>query len=165
MRASAAPPDLLCWLPGPIATPEHRALATSRTVADLRRRAARRLTRHPETWIAVAHDLGIAADPLYSPGEGRGRLYLDDTRDQWVILYNVAYSRVQQAQTLVHELAHWYFHQMLGEWLCDEPIVYYYEGDVLEEHHKLARDVERLVVQVWDEVVPAVGLFEEKTNG
>jgi hypothetical protein len=37
-------------------------------------------------------------------------------------------------------------------------VVYFYEGPVEDEQHKLADDVEKLIVQVWDEV-PPVGLF------
>lgn len=158
--AYSVAPDLLRWLPGPIVTPEQRALAVRRTALDLRHRAARRRLHHPETWVSVAQDLGIRVEAFYQPGGGRGRLLYDADLDCWMIHYNIAYSRLQQAQTLVHELAHYYFHQARGEWLCDEPVVYYYEGSVIEEHHKLARDVEPLVVEAWEQV-PQVGLFDE----
>lgn len=108
--------------------------------------------------MSVAQGLGIGMVPFYRPGEGRGRLAYDEERDTWTIYYNIAYSRVQQAQALTHELAHFFFHQARGEWLCGEPVVYFYEGPVDEEHHRLARDVERLLVQAWEQV-PELGLF------
>jgi len=160
------PPELqslLPWLPGPLVTVEHKAKATRRVARHLRKLAAGRRLHAPETWIAVARgmDQGIRVVFFYDPGGSRGHLVYDEDTDGWIIRLNTAYSRVQQAATMVHELAHYLFRQARGEWLCDEPVVYYYEGAVGEEHHKLARDVEQMVVQIWEEVPEgAGGLFD-----
>ena len=153
----------LSWLPGPLVTVEHKAKAVSRVARRLKQLAGSRRLHAPETWKSVATgiDQGIVVAPFFQPGGSRGRLAFDEERDTWVIHLNIAYSHIQQASALVHELAHYFFHQARGEWLCDERVVYFYEGRVDEEHHKLARDVERLVVQVWDQVpVEAGGLFD-----
>ena len=151
--------------PGYLA-PSSRSSTKPRQQAALlvasRNLAAGRRLHAPETWKSVAAgiDQGIAVASYFDPGGSRARLAYDEETDGWVIHLNLAYSHIQQASALVHELAHYFFHQARGEWLCDEPVVYYYEGRVDEEHHKLAQDVERMIVQQWEEVpVGAGGLF------
>lgn len=146
------------FLPGPILTVQHRVDAIRQVVAELRRLAKGRRHHRPETWVSIAQALGIVCRPYHQPGQSAGRLIFDHDADTWVIIWNTARSRAHQAATLVHELAHWFFREARGEWLCGEPVVYFYEGPVEDEQHKLADDVERLIVQVWDEV-PPVGLF------
>lgn len=159
--ATTVPPELLPWLPGPVATVEHTSKAVSRTTRRLRKLAAGRRLHVPETWKAVAKGLGIGVTPFFDPGGSRARLAYDEDTDGWIIYLNVAYSLIQQASALVHELAHFFFHEARGEWLCDEPVVYFYEGAVGEEHHKLARDVDQAIVQIWEEVPKgAGGLFD-----
>lgn len=157
---TVVPSSSLPWLPGPILTVEHRAAAVQNTVNDLRRRAGRRRHHRPQTWIHVAEGLGILCVPYNAPDQSAGRLAYDPVEDRWVIMWNVARSPIHQAATLVHELAHYYFREARGEWLCGEAVVYFYEGPVEDEQHKLAYDVERVLVQRWEKV-PAIGLFEE----
>jgi hypothetical protein len=165
MAISSISPELFPWLPGPLVTVEHKAKATSRVARRLKKLAAGRRLYTPETWKSVAAGMGIAIAPYFDSGGSRARLAYDEETDGWIIHLNLAYSHIQQASALVHELAHYFFHQARGEWLCDEPVVYYYEGRVDEEHHKLARDVERMIVQQWDEVPEgAGGLFGEASD-
>jgi hypothetical protein len=153
--------EQLPWLPGPLVTVEHKAKATSRVIRYLRKRAGSRRPHVPETWKSVATEMGLRVVPEFKPGESRGYLGYDPESDTWMIYLNEAYSRIQQAAVLVHELAHFLFREEDGNWLCDEPVVYYYEGSVDEEHHKLSRDVDQTIVQIWESVPEgAGGLFD-----
>jgi hypothetical protein len=164
LNKSGIPSDLLRWLPGPILDLEMRSRAVQAVAADLTREAGRGKLHRPATWLRVAKNLGIGTSPYYAAGESAGRLLYSAVGDSWIITYNVARRPIAQAGTLVHELAHWYWREAPGEWLCGEPVVYYYEGPVEDERHRLARDVEKLLVPRMH-VAPPEGLFREGTGG
>jgi hypothetical protein len=48
---------------------------------------------------------------------------------------------------LIHELAHYLERQMSGEWLVGEQVVYHYASPIPDEHHRIARMVEDLIVK------------------
>jgi hypothetical protein len=152
------PPEILRWLPGPTLSLEHRAQAVQAVAEDLKTRAGRGKLTRPETWVRVARDHGIACVPYALPGQSAGRLIYEHLTDSWIIAYNIARRPIGQAGTLVHELAHYYWREAPGEWLCGQPIVYYYEGPVEDERHRLARDVEQLLVPRMHQAPPE-GLF------
>lgn len=121
----------------------HRVRAVLRIVADLKNRAGERPLNEPETWEDVAEELGIEPVPYSYPApKSRGRLVYSMRKDQWLIEYNKFGSDLRVCETLVHELAHWYQHTKSGIWLCDYSVVYYYDGPVASEQHKIARYVE-----------------------
>lgn len=152
--------DMLQWLPGPFLNTEISATAVQRVAEDLRKRAGKRNHYRPDTWVRVAEKLGIATQHYYKPGESAGRLIYSAKYDSWLIMWNVARSLIAQAAALVHELAEYYWLKARGEWLCGHPVVYYYEGLIEAEHHKLACDVERLIVPRMQYQAPPEGLFD-----
>lgn len=133
---------------GPILTETHKILAAQRIALDLRLRTLGQDRTSPATWLAVAAALKINTAPY--PGyitASRGRLLYASAKDKWIIEYNTGFSATKQAEAIVHELAHWYQREKTAEWLCDEPVVYWYEGRPDDEQHKIARRVEELVVR------------------
>lgn len=148
-----------CQLPGPTLTLEIGSDAVRTVADDLKRRAGKGKPFRPETWVKVAHGLEIATQHYYEPGGSAGRLSYDTQEDVWIIAYNVARRLISQAAALVHELAHYYWREASGLWLCGHPVVYYYEGPVEDEWHRLARDVERLIVPQMRYQAPPEGLF------
>lgn len=153
------PSDILRWLPGPVLNPDLRYNAVQTVTIDLLKRAGKGRTSRPDTWLKVADGLGIGVQDYSKPGQSAGRLSYHDGTDEWVIHYNTARKPLNQASTIIHELAHWYWREAPAEWLCGEKIVYYYEGPVEDERHKLACDVELLILPQAHRS-PIAGMFE-----
>lgn len=132
---------------GPILTDSHRTRAAEQISHDLLLRAGYLPLSDPATWVFVAQHLNVKCEAYDGlPNGSRGRLVYSTRRDQWVIEYNNSFTEKEQSEALIHELAHWFQRLAEPEWLCGEMIVYYYEGPVDDERHKIARWVERLVL-------------------
>lgn len=133
-------------LVGPILEDAHRIRAVENIAAELCFRAGERSYYDPRTWLSIARDLGIRCVPYDGMENGsRGNLVFSVRRDQWLIELNVAYSTREICETLVHELAHWFERAAESEWLCGERIIYYYEGPLNDERHRIACMVEDLI--------------------
>lgn len=84
---------------------------TAKLIAEaLTRRADGRSLTDPTTWLGVASDLAVSVHPFTLPGGPRAlyRALPSAGVTRGVIEYNDAYPLTDQAQALVHELAHHY---------------------------------------------------------
>jgi len=139
--------------PAPILTDRHKALAVRRITKAMRVLLDSVSSGDPivselEGWLIAAKRLKIEVVETDLPEGNIGRLFHENSIDQWVIQQAHGLDSRMKIRVVVHEIAHWMLRQMSSEWLCDErEVVYYYDGPVDDQRHLLARKIENRILK------------------
>ena len=97
----------------------------------------------PETWLIVAAGMNCRVSSYYYPGGGLGDYAPTLEADgAGVITYNTAATPCKQARVICHELAHHILMPLVPGFVLGDYVICRYEGDPLDERHRIARLVE-----------------------